>query len=120
MTAEYDTFQAASEPTDTNGLPEPARIMQERTLRWLLLVALMVSLVWIALPTPLFDVDEGAFSEVSREMVASGNFITPRLNGQERFNAPVLFYWCQALSGSLFGFNWEFACFCSWRERWTA
>lgn len=105
MTAEYDTFQAARESTDTNGLPEPARIMQERTLRWLLLVALMVSLVWIALPTPLFDVDEGAFSEVSREMVASGDFITPRLNGQERFDAPVLIYWCQALSGSIFGFN---------------
>lgn len=105
MTQECETPQAAGELAAPDGIFEPARIMQERSLRWLLLVALVVSLAWIALPVPLFDFDEGAFSEVSREMVATGDFITPRLNGRMRHNTPVLIYWCQSLSGSIFGFN---------------
>lgn len=105
MTQEYDAPQATSEPAAANAMPAPARIMPERTMRWLLLVALVISLAWIALPVPLFDVDEGAFSEASREMVATGDFITPRLNGQVRYTTPVLIYWCQSLSGSIFGFN---------------
>ncbi len=33
---------------------------------------------------PLFDVDEGAFSEATREMAASGNYLTTYLNGAPR------------------------------------
>lgn len=58
--------------------------------------------------TPLFDVDEGAFSEASRFMVASGDWMFTYLNGQPRFDKPILVYWLQAASISLFGVN-EFA-----------
>jgi 4-amino-4-deoxy-L-arabinose transferase-like glycosyltransferase len=57
---------------------------------------------------PLFDVDEGAFSEATREMLERGDFITTYLNGQLRFDKPILTYWLQALSVSLFGVG-EFA-----------
>ncbi|NTV92975.1 MAG: glycosyltransferase family 39 protein [Chlorobiaceae bacterium] len=57
---------------------------------------------------PLFDVDEGAFSEATREMLASKNFLTTYLNGVPRFDKPVLIYWFQALSVTLFGLT-EFA-----------
>ncbi len=57
---------------------------------------------------PLFDVDEGAFSEATREMLASGNYLTTYLNGKPRFDKPILIYWFQALSVKLFGLN-EFA-----------
>ncbi len=57
---------------------------------------------------PLFDVDEGAFSEATREMLISKNYITTYLNGIPRFDKPVLIYWCQLASVSLFGQN-EFA-----------
>ena len=30
---------------------------------------------------PLFTPDEGRYSEVAREMVATGDYITPRVNG---------------------------------------
>ena len=57
---------------------------------------------------PLFDVDEGAFSEATREMLERGDFITTWLNGQLRFDKPILTYWLQAASVSLFGLE-EFA-----------
>ncbi len=57
---------------------------------------------------PLFNLDEGAFSEATREMLASHNYITTYLNGALRFDKPILIYWLQALSASIFGLN-EFA-----------
>ncbi len=57
---------------------------------------------------PLFDVDEGAFSEATREMISSGNYLTTYLYGEPRFDKPILIYWLQALSVKLFGLN-EFA-----------
>ncbi|WP_457592825.1 ArnT family glycosyltransferase [Hydrogenimonas sp.] len=56
----------------------------------------------------LFDLDEGAFSEATREMLSSGNFITTYLGGELRFDKPILIYWLQAASVKLFGLN-EFA-----------
>jgi len=52
---------------------------------------------------PLFDLDEGAFSEATREMLASGNYLTTYLNGALRFDKPILIYWLQGLSASIFG-----------------
>ena len=57
---------------------------------------------------PLFDLDEGAFSEATREMLLNHNFITTYLNQELRFDKPILIYWLQALSVSIFGEN-EFA-----------
>ncbi|AWB66842.1 glycosyltransferase family 39 protein [Saccharobesus litoralis] len=57
---------------------------------------------------PLFDLDEGAFSEATREMLVSGNFAATYLDGLPRFDKPILSYWFQALSVSIFGIN-EFA-----------
>lgn len=74
----------------------------------LLLLALFMSffatLGWL----PLFDLDEGAFSEATREMLESGNYLTTYLNGDLRFDKPIFIYWFQALSVHLFGLN-EFA-----------
>ncbi|MBV9673554.1 MAG: glycosyltransferase family 39 protein [Verrucomicrobia bacterium] len=54
---------------------------------------------------PLIDRDEPRFAEASREMLQSGDFLIPRLNGEFRFDKPPLIYWCQALSFQLFGAN---------------
>jgi 4-amino-4-deoxy-L-arabinose transferase-like glycosyltransferase len=51
----------------------------------------------------LFTPDEGRYSEVAREMVASGDYITPRLNGVAFLDKPVLYYWLQASAIQLFG-----------------
>ncbi len=57
---------------------------------------------------PLFDVDEGAFSEATREMLASKNYLTTYLNGAPRFDKPILIYWLQLVSVKAFGIS-EFA-----------
>ena len=57
---------------------------------------------------PLFDVDEGAFSEATREMFERGDFLSTFLNGAPRYDKPILIYWLQAASVLVFGQN-EFA-----------
>jgi 4-amino-4-deoxy-L-arabinose transferase-like glycosyltransferase len=47
--------------------------------------------------------DEGRYVEIPREMVATGDYLTPRLNGVKYFEKPVLFYWLEAFSIKLFG-----------------
>jgi 4-amino-4-deoxy-L-arabinose transferase-like glycosyltransferase len=54
---------------------------------------------------PLFDVDEGAFGEATREMLERGDYVTTWLNGQLRFDKPILTYWLQAASVSLLGLD---------------
>ncbi len=56
----------------------------------------------------LFNLDEGAFGEATREMIDSGNYLTTYLNGALRFDKPILIYWLQALSVHAFGLG-EFA-----------
>lgn len=58
---------------------------------------------------PLFDVDEGAFSEATREMFERGDFLSTYLNGAHRFDKPILIYWLQAASVAVLGVNeWAF------------
>jgi 4-amino-4-deoxy-L-arabinose transferase-like glycosyltransferase len=74
---------------------------------------LLAAAVWLGLfhglgAVPLFDVDEGAFGEATREMLARGDYVSTWLNGQPRFDKPILTYWLQAASVRLFGLD-EFA-----------
>ena len=39
------------------------------------------------------DSDEAFYAESSREMVASGDWVTPHYNYEPRFQKPVLYYW---------------------------
>ena len=45
---------------------------------------------------PLYKADEARYAEIPREMVASGDWITPRLNGFKYFEKPPLQYWATA------------------------
>ncbi|MFM2118552.1 MAG: hypothetical protein RL722_20, partial [Pseudomonadota bacterium] len=85
---------------------------------WLWAAALLLVCLLGLGRAPLFDVDEGAFSEASREMVTSGDWLHTTLNGNDRFDKPIGVYWLQASSLSLFGVN-EFAvrlpsALCTW------
>jgi 4-amino-4-deoxy-L-arabinose transferase-like glycosyltransferase len=51
----------------------------------------------------LANPDEGRYSEIAREMAASNDFITPRLNGLKYFEKPPLQYWATAISFKLLG-----------------
>ena len=47
--------------------------------------------------------DEGRYAEIPREMVASGDWLTPRLNGIKYFEKPALQYWATAAAYAAFG-----------------
>ena len=51
------------------------------------------------------DPDEGRYVEIPREMVLSGDFVTPRLNDLQYLEKPPLFYWLQSLNIKLFGID---------------
>ncbi|HUI68282.1 MAG TPA: phospholipid carrier-dependent glycosyltransferase [Nitrospirota bacterium] len=52
---------------------------------------------------PLSVPDEGRYVEIPREMVVTGDYLTPRLNGVKYFEKPVLFYWLEGFSIKHFG-----------------
>jgi 4-amino-4-deoxy-L-arabinose transferase-like glycosyltransferase len=47
--------------------------------------------------------DEGRYAEIPREMVATGDWLTPRLNGIKYFEKPPLQYWATAAAYKAFG-----------------
>jgi 4-amino-4-deoxy-L-arabinose transferase-like glycosyltransferase len=77
-------------------------------LRWWGWAALAV--VWLATIQirPMLDPDEGRYAEIPREMVATGNWVTPRLDGLKYFEKPALQYWATAVLYSVAGLsNWS-------------
>ncbi|NJD32692.1 MAG: phospholipid carrier-dependent glycosyltransferase [Gammaproteobacteria bacterium] len=68
---------------------------------------LVVMFAWVG-SYPLMQPDEGRNAEVAREMVASGNYVVPHLNGLPYVDKPALHYAVAAASFNLFGVN-EFA-----------
>ena len=72
---------------------------------WVALAALWLVTIQIR---PMLDPDEGRYAEIPREMVTSGNWVTPRLDGLKYFEKPALQYWATAVLYSVVGVsNWS-------------
>lgn len=52
---------------------------------------------------PLLDPDEPVYGETAKEMLATGDWISPRIYGEFWYDKPPLFYWLEAISFSIFG-----------------
>jgi 4-amino-4-deoxy-L-arabinose transferase-like glycosyltransferase len=74
-----------------------------RSAWWL--IAFMLLVAWFAGigVRKLQHPDEGRYAEIAREMAASGNWVTPRLNGLKYFEKPPFQYWATAAAFSAFG-----------------
>jgi len=51
----------------------------------------------------IFDLDEGYYATVARQMVESGNYIVPRVGMANFYDKPPLFYWLETIGIHLFG-----------------
>jgi len=72
----------------------------------------LISLYVLSIRT-LVPPDEGRYAEIAREMFASGDWITTRLDGIKYFEKPPLQAWMNALTFMLFGLG-------EWQARlWT-
>jgi 4-amino-4-deoxy-L-arabinose transferase-like glycosyltransferase len=49
--------------------------------------------------------DEPRYAWIARDMLETGDWVTPRLYGKPWFEKPALYYWSAALSFKLFGVN---------------
>ena len=71
----------------------------------LIFLALLLAAVWFGTldMRKLVRPDEGRYAEIPREMVATGDWLTPRLNAIKYFEKPPLQYWATATAYTVFG-----------------
>ena len=81
-----------------------------------LILALVYALLWFGTLSyrHLIPSDEGRYAEIAREMLVTGDWVTPRYNGYKYFEKPPLQIWATATAFNLFGIG-------DWQARlWTA
>jgi 4-amino-4-deoxy-L-arabinose transferase-like glycosyltransferase len=89
------------------------RLQTSRPLLWALLIVFCIVWFYTLSARTLVPTDEGRYAEMAREMVATGDWITPRLNAIKYFEKPPLQVWMTALAFKLFGLG-------EWQARlWT-
>ena len=82
----------------------------------ILLLVLLYGLLWFGTLNyrHLIPSDEGRYAEMAREMLVTGDWITPRYNGYKYFEKPPLQIWATAAAFQAFGIG-------DWQARlWTA
>ncbi|MEH1900056.1 MAG: glycosyltransferase family 39 protein [Nostoc sp.] len=70
-----------------------------------LMVIGWIAFGWNLGNTGLVDETEPLFAEASRQMLVTGDWITPFFDGETRFDKPALIYWCQAIAYRIIGVN---------------
>jgi 4-amino-4-deoxy-L-arabinose transferase len=76
----------------------------KKALPILILIYLMIYIIPLG-NRQIAIIDEARYGEIPREMIDSGNWVVPHLNGLRYFEKPVLGYWLNAFSMLAFGRN---------------
>jgi 4-amino-4-deoxy-L-arabinose transferase-like glycosyltransferase len=85
------------------------KVKENRSLYLLLyFMLLVIPALFINLGLMPFILDEGTRGTVSLEMLYSGNYMVPTINGELYYNKPPLFNWIQVLFVKLTANNSEF------------
>jgi 4-amino-4-deoxy-L-arabinose transferase-like glycosyltransferase len=89
-------------------MPEK-KIWQKESFLILILIGICLILFFFRLGDgPLGDIDEAMHASTSKDMVLSGDWVTPQYNGQNFYDKPPFYNWLAAISFLFFGFT-EFA-----------
>ena len=71
---------------------------------FLLPVLFFISAYWVSISShDLIGTDEARYAEIPREMLLSGNWVVPRLDGVRYFEKPPMGYWLTAVSMKFLG-----------------
>ena len=74
-----------------------------------LLAAIIAFMVFFGIGgVPLLDPDEPVYAETAREMILTGDYLSPRIFGDYWYDKPPMYYWLVALAFHVFG-DGEFA-----------
>ncbi|MBU3606253.1 glycosyltransferase family 39 protein [Polynucleobacter sp. MWH-Creno-3A4] len=76
----------------------------------ILLLVIIYGLLWFGTLNyrHLIPSDEGRYAEIAREMLVTGDWITPRYNGYKYFEKPPLQMWATAAAFQVFGIgDWQ-------------
>jgi hypothetical protein len=83
--------------------------MEKEKAYILILIAVCLILFFFGIgDRALWDIDEGMHAATSKDMVLSGDWLTPQYNGEKFYDKPPLHSWLVAISFLIFGFT-EFA-----------
>jgi 4-amino-4-deoxy-L-arabinose transferase-like glycosyltransferase len=101
--------------TDDTPLAPTPRPFLRRLPEWSVVILCLFLFFWRLGGVPLFDLDEALYVTSSRQMVLSGDYVTPRLNSRPLdrpteqvapfFEKPILVYWACAASLRAFGMS---------------
>ncbi len=83
-------------------------LYKSKSFFWILLFLFLLVWFYALDARTLVPSDEGRYAEMAREMAATGDWITPRLNALKYFEKPPLQTWMNALTFELFGLGeWQ-------------
>ena len=102
-----ESFNASAHPCYfcTLGMKPALRVYFDHIIIAVLAVLCFVLFFYGLGNIGLVGPDEPRYAAIAREMLTTGDYITPRLYGAPWFEKPPLLYWLAAFGYKLFGFN---------------
>src|SRR6266704_1718435 len=85
---------------------DDASVLTSKSWLIYLIVALLAGAIYLGCsvsPPSLMDDVDGAVAQIARNMVTSGDWVTPRADGIAFLEKPAMFYWPMAVSFKIFG-----------------
>ena len=96
-------MSSSAEQNEADGQRRFAGLIYRRSALWLVLGLITLAVLIGHHTLGVIDRDEARFAQASKQMLASGDFITPYFMDELRAKKPIAIYWLQSASAAVFG-----------------
>lgn len=96
-------MSSAAKQRETDWQKRLAEFLYRRSTLWIILGLITVGVLIGHQLLGVIDRDEARFAQASKQMLASGDYITPYFMDELRAKKPIAIYWLQSASAALFG-----------------